>query len=236
MNKKLICFTYAGGSADFYKGLTSELAHESIDVIALEYAGHGIRRKEAMYNNFDDLALDMTNQLMQVVSEEEQYSLMGYSMGTIAVVEVLKQLIRLQTKMPDSVILAAHEPKAKAELADWSKDIQDELVKERIARFGGVPESLLANKTFWRMYLPIYRNDFNLIGQYNFDNLYLKTDIPALIMYSEADTPFYEVEKWNRYFTGDNLFQEYSGNHFFINDHISEASIIIAQWIKEDYR
>lgn len=45
---KLFCFTYAGGTATFYDDLKSILEHRGIEVIALEYSGHGERYKAAL--------------------------------------------------------------------------------------------------------------------------------------------------------------------------------------------
>ena len=48
---KLICLTYAGGNATFYDQLQKELS-KSVEVIALEYAGHGQRHKEPLYKRY----------------------------------------------------------------------------------------------------------------------------------------------------------------------------------------
>ena len=55
---KLICLTYAGGNATFYDQLQKELS-KSVEVIALEYAGHGQRHKEPLYKTFDELSRDI---------------------------------------------------------------------------------------------------------------------------------------------------------------------------------
>lgn len=236
MNSKIFTLTYAGGSSDFYTGLKDILFAKGVTLIPLEYAGHGTRRKELLYSDFSELAEDITKQILQNISEGEAYSIMGYSMGTIATVEVLKQLSNMKAPMPQKVILAAHEPKEKCELSDWNEDVSEEFIKERVLRFGGVSPELIENRVFWRVYLPIFENDFRMIEEYDFTQIGLRTDIPALVLYSETDTPFSEIENWNKYFVGPNEFREYSGNHFFINDHMEAISERIAQWVKEDNR
>ena len=234
MKNKIYGLTYAGGTADFYSTLKDILYDEGIDFVPLEYAGHGRRRKEASYKDFTQLSEDMTEHLIQNLQTDERYYLMGYSMGTIAVVEILKRLIAMKYRLPAAVILAAHEPKSKSELSGWNKDISDDVVKERIMRFGGIPNNLAMNDVFWRVYLPSYRNDFGLIGEYDFSKIGLNTDIPALIMYSETDTPYESIREWNSIFVGKNVYQEYSGGHFFINEHISEITEKIVKWINEE--
>ena len=131
------------------------------------------------------------------------YGLLGYSMGTIAMAEILKRILD-DPEIPDPVhvFLAAHEPHTKAELAGYKPDELNEWVKERTIRFGGIPEKLLKNEPFWRMYLPLYRADYTLIGKYRFEDLQFRTRIPATVFYSETDTPRKDMEGWSRFFIG----------------------------------
>ena len=182
---QLFCFTYAGGNKEFFNSIEKDLY--DVDVCALEYAGHGIRHKGEFYNSFDGLADDMFQEIRDRLFG--RYALFGYSMGSITLVEVLKRIISNKLPLPSNVFLAAHEPHTKSELIGFTNDELDNWVKDRTIRFGGVPEKLLNNKAFWRMYLPLYRADYTLIGKYKFENLSLKSDIPATVFYSEEDTP-----------------------------------------------
>lgn len=226
---QLFCFTYAGGTATFFEGIEKDLLE--FDLVKLEYAGHGTRHKEAFYQDFDELADDMFRLLKEQYAGG-QYSLLGYSMGTITLVEVLKRILAdNDMEVPSHVFLAAHEPHSKAELIGFTDDELDEWVKNRTIRFGAVPEKLLNNKSFWRMYLPIYRADYGIIGNYSFEKLTLRTTIPTTVFYSETDTPRKEMELWKRYFTGDCEFFKYEGTHFFIQNHHAEmADMIKKAW------
>lgn len=93
--------------------------------------------------------------------------------------------------MPQIHFLAAHEPRSKTDILGKNEADIDEYVKRRTIEFGGVPNSLINNNSFWRMYLPTYRADYSLIENYRFENLELRTTIPAKIFYSEEDTPVY---------------------------------------------
>ena len=146
---KMFCFTYAGGSASFYNQL-EDYVKDEIEVIKMEYAGHGIRHKESFYGNFTELAEDMYSIMKAHCDQSTEYALMGYSMGTIAVVEILKQLIRIkEIPLPKHIFLAAHEPEARNELKHFSTTEEDEIIKKRTIQFGGIPESLVSSKSFW---------------------------------------------------------------------------------------
>lgn len=221
---QLFCFTYAGGTAAFFDIIEDNL--NGIDVVKLEYAGHGERHKERFYQDFDELANDMIQKL-QSAYKGAKYALFGYSMGSITVAEVLKRIIFSDMPKPCYIFLAAHEPHSWAELPDCSDEEMDFWVKDRTIQFGAIPEKLINNKAFWRMYLPIYREDYKIIGKYDFENLDLKTQLPATIFYSEADTPLVKMKLWEKYFTGKIDFQKYDGKHFFIQDHYSEMAEVI---------
>lgn len=228
---QLFCFTYAGGTAAFFDDIEKDLPE--IDFLKLEYAGHGTRHREKFYSSFDELSDDMYRMLKEQYAGGE-YFLFGYSMGTITLVEVLKNILADSTMMkPSHVFLAAHEPHTKAELADFSSGELDEWVKRRTIMFGAVPEKLMNNKPFWRMYLPIYRADYSLIGNYRFEELDLKTTVPAAVFYSETDTPLRDMELWKQFFTGECSFHRYEGRHFFIQEHHREMAEIIRDTLQE---
>ena len=218
---QLLCFTYAGGTKDFFKVIEPDLS--SIDLVTFDYAGHGERRKEEYYKDFDELADDMFSVVKNRLYSD--YALFGYSMGSITLVEVLKRILASELPQPKCIFLAAHEPHTKSELLGFTNDELDEWVKNRTFRFGAVPEKLVNNAAFWRVYLPMYRADYTIIGKYEFEKLDLKSDIPATIFYSETDTPRTDMEQWQRFFPCE--FYQFPGTHFFIQQHHEKMGRII---------
>ncbi|MBQ9483712.1 MAG: thioesterase [Ruminiclostridium sp.] len=222
---KLFCFTYAGGNAAFFDLIEKDLP--DIELVKFEYAGHGTRHKEAFYNDFDELADDIYGVFRARYSGGD-YALFGYSMGAVALAEVLKRILGdKELDAPSHVFLAAHEPHSKAELVGYADESSDEWVRERTIRFGAVPEKLINNKSFWRIYLPLYKADYSIIGKYRFEELGLRTTVPAAVFYSETDTPTAEMELWKNYFVGRCELYRYEGNHFFIREHHKEIAAVI---------
>ena len=231
---QLFCFTFAGGSASFFDTLEQHIG-AFIEVVKLEYAGHGTRRRESFYNSFSQLAEDLYGVIRSYYRKGEDYALFGYSMGSISAVETLKKILCFsEMPRPVHMFLAAHEPRTKSELAGYSAADQDEGVKARTIRFGGIPERLIDNKSFWRVYLPVYRADYTLIKNYNFQCLDLKSEIPATIFYSETDTPYADMAQWKRFFVGECGFVRYEGSHFFIQEHCQEMANVIRRSLLRD--
>ena len=234
MNKpQLFCFTYAGGNSAFFDEISQDLM--GFEVVAPEYPGHGIRRKEKPYDDFCHLADEVFN-MCQDQYNGGKYALLGYSMGTITLVEVLRRIQNCGMRQPDYVFLAAHEPHTKSELTGFESGELDEMVKQRTIAFGAVPEQLWENKSFWRMYLPLYRADYTMIGKYRFDELKLISTVPAVVFYSESDTPLKDMKDWQKIFTVQCDFYEFSGKHFFIREHHQEIAKIIQDKMLLDMR
>ena len=89
---QLFCFTFAGGTSAFFDQLDSYIGDE-ISLVKLEYAGHGKRCHEHFYHDFSELADDMTKMILSEYHDNEPYALFGYSMGSIACIEVLRKII-----------------------------------------------------------------------------------------------------------------------------------------------
>lgn len=223
---QVFCFSIVGGTADFFN-LFDKVCSSEIEYVKLEYSGHGSRHKEPLCNNFNEIA----NDLYETIKDKYvggEYALLGYSMGCISAIEILKIILGTgEMPTPKHIFLAAHRPKAFTDITGYNQEEFSDYVKEKIIHFGGVPENLIHNNSFWRLYLPLYKQDYYMLANYDFNSLELKVDLPATFFYSESDTPLADMKEWQRYFTGPCEFVEYSGNHFFIKEYYKEIEEII---------
>lgn len=231
---QLVCFPFAGGTSSFFDQLDLYLAGK-VTLCKMEYAGHGIRHREPLYATFAELAEDLYQKLSSSLMDDGRYALFGYSMGCISVLEVLRRVVeRGELPFPVHVFLAAHEPQTKRELLNFTPTEQDEWIRQRTIDFGGIPEKLQQNKSFWRIYLPIYRADYLLIGNYDFTHIDFTCRIPTTVFYSQTDTCLADMIKWKRFFTGPCDFCCYEGQHFFIRQHAEEMADVIKEKLSRD--
>lgn len=229
---QLFCFTYAGGTAAFYNDI--EKICKGIEFVKLEYPGHGTRRKEALSEDFRELARDLLEQIKISYSGGE-YCLMGYSMGSIAEFETLQLILQENViPKPKQIFLAAHAPMKMTIIDQLSGQELSAYAKKRTIEFGGIPKELQDNKTFWRIYLPLYVADYMMISKYDFDEIAFSTDVPVTIFYSDSDTQKADMEKWKKYFRGEFEMIEYSGTHFFIYEHLDEMAEVIMKYMAKD--
>lgn len=230
-NKKflLFCFPFAGGTADFYNNL-EKACGDAVQFIKLEYSGHGARMKEPLCHSFDELTNDLYPQVMMALDDypEMDYSMIGYSMGSIVVFDMLMRMVNNGgNRSPWRVFISAHQPQPIRSLRNIPNDCMDGWVKERTIEFGGIDKRLFGNESFWRVYLPIFKADYRMIADYDFDGVDFSTDIPATVFYSEEDTPYSEMAEWKHFFTGDCDFVEYTGPHFFIEKYYQDMAEVI---------
>ncbi len=218
---RIICFTYAGGTKAFFETIEEDIPE--VDFITPEYAGHGERHREQLYTSFDELSEDIFSMIEDELYGE--YALFGYSMGSIVLADILRIILDKSLVPPKALFLAAHEPQPSGEMGQVPSENLDEWVKNRTIEFGSVPEKLVNNRAFWRVYLPVFRADYSIIEHFRFEELNYKTNIPAAVFYSEEDTPLSRMEGWNRLFPCE--YYRFDGPHFFINKFHGEIAHII---------
>ena len=214
-------FPNAGGTIELFKSLSSELQSE-FDCFSFEYPGHGTNK-----NGFcETIDLLVDNALMFFLNHHlpgTDYILMGYSMGSIVIMELLSRLKTQNTNSPMGVIIAADPP-----INMLSENVyftEEQCIKAFYMKNGNISEKLMNSKLFRRIYLPSFRNDYRIMKSYNYSELIKKEfDIRALIFYCEEDTPLEIMHGWDSCFVEAPKYIHFSGGHFFIKDHVKEIS------------
>lgn len=220
---QLFCFSYAGGTASFFTELEKDCDNK-IEFVKLEYPGHGDRRKETLCESFDEITADLYSRIKDKLTSTE-YALLGYSMGSIAVFDMLRTIeSKGEIYPPRYVFLASHEPNVEVEMLSRNEEEIDAYVRARTIAFGGIPERLLDNKSFWRTYLPIYKADYYMINKYDFHKTAYLSKVPATVFYSESDISSDLIKGWNAFFVNGCDYVQYAGGHFFINEHHKEMA------------
>ncbi|MEK7017057.1 thioesterase II family protein [Bacillus sp. FSL R9-9410] len=91
---KLFCLPYAGGSASMYYQLKGYM-HKIVDVIPIEYSGHGERISENYYASFKNMVDDIASKIIDYL-DDDQFSILGYSMGSLVAFEVYYEILACQ--------------------------------------------------------------------------------------------------------------------------------------------
>lgn len=209
---KLFCITYAGGNAKFFSDFASYI--DKFECYAIDYAGHGNRYHEKLSASFDDMVQDIASQINADLKSNEAFAVFGYSMGSIIAYECIAR--RLLKMSPGHLFVAAHYAPSISSIKTQYSSLTDEELLKTLSSFGGIDESLLNNRRFWPIYLPLIRNDYQLLETYPFDSVKPKLDVDISVFYSNKDTPFEYIKDWKKVTMKQIFFHEYSGTHFFL--------------------
>lgn len=237
MSKKvqLFCIPYAGGRKDYFNVIKKYL-NPDIEIISVDYAGHGKRKKEDFYPNFDSMVDDMALQFNARWNRESETVIFGYSMGSVVAYEMLAQQ-KLDFK-PIHIFLAANE----APDIEWDSKEVCHLSNEELAEFlvtlggfGKFDKKMLNNKVFMNMYFNPIVHDYQLLGAYKMSS-YMKIDGDVTLLYSSKDIEEDRFMEWKRFVNESSRFYDIGKNHFFMTEYPKEVAEIINQRVSESRR
>lgn len=220
MKKKiqLFCLPYAGGTIDCFKGIGDALA-ETMDIISIEYSGHGKRIKEKFYSTFQEMVDDAAAKINEQIDPEADVAVFGYSMGSIVAYEMIAQ--QKLSKEPCCMIFASHEaPDIEWESKQYYK-ADDEMFFQLIQSMGGFERctlEMLGNRFFKRMHYDPLRADYELLGMYKMSRK-ITFEVPTLLFYSEKDISKEKIQSWESFLGENGRILEVGENHFFIQTH-----------------
>lgn len=232
MSKKiqLFCLPYAGGTTEIFHEFSSYF-NKNIEVIALEYAGHGSRRKEAYYENFQLMVEDMAELMNQQMKLECEIVLFGYSMGSIVAYEIYAQ--GLLKKKPQNLFFASHEaPDVEWESKQYYKKSEEDFfhLLQNLGGFERCNLDMLQNRFFQKLHFEPVREDYRLLGQYKMSKK-VKLDVPTVIFYSPVDIKRDNIQKWKDFLCEKSEFIEIGENHFFIRDYTKDMACIFLRYL-----
>lgn len=214
---KLFCVHYAGGSAKAFQFL-SEILPAELEVIPIELPGRGKRNTGKLILNFEDACMDLVTIIKKRVDKEEKFSLLGHSMGSLLSYEIAHLLQKEKYSLSHIFLTGTKLPYQfeNKSLIEVSK--RNEEVIDRITKLGGTPSELLEHPYFLKMYLPVIKADFHLIGSYKY-NRKRKLDIPITIINGKNDPlANNDLGKWLQLTSNKVEVLTVDGGHFFLNE------------------
>jgi surfactin synthase thioesterase subunit len=222
---QLFLLPYAGGSSASFRRLTDRLDGR-IEAITVEYSGRGTRSREPLAGSFLEMLADAGEYCLVCRDSGLPYAIMGYSMGSIIAYE-----LTVQRKLPGEqkhLFLAAEvSPKDRALELQKVKNPTDEHILERARRLGGFDERMLQNERFAQVFIRPMLSDYRNFFSYRFSGCDERCGVDATVLYSDSDTAFADVQKWDELMEGTPDYYAFSGGHFFINQHYEELADIV---------
>jgi surfactin synthase thioesterase subunit len=212
---KLIAFAYAGGDGHIYYRMKNKFSKYGIDLLPYMYKGRSSRVNEGCYSSLFEVGLEATEFIKNNIDVEEDYMLLGHSMGSIVAFECYQQLMRIGYKLPKKIFFSGQYPPDKLNKVKYDLENDTKLVYQ-LSKLGAISTDLLSIPEFKEIFLPIIRNDLRLIEEYTF-KISQKIIVPTIILTGSQDEIKGEkVEGWADHSTLKPVFIEIEGNHFFL--------------------
>lgn len=225
---QVFCLTYAGGTASFYDTI-EKACDKNIEFIKFEYPGHGIKNKEKLCYSIDEVVEKFYLELKEK-NNGEPYAILGYSMGSLIAIYALQYIyLKNEKQLPNHIFICAHCPHIIVKLNEINENNIDDYVKKRTVEFDAIPNKLLNNNIFWRMYLPIYKADYTMINTFDIESFKFKTSVPATVFYGKNDIASQNISDWNKFFDKEIEYIGYNSGHFFIKEYYKDMAMVIQE-------
>lgn len=225
----LYAFSYAFGGGNIYWE-TEMFLDNNINMIPLDYPGHESRYSEELLSSIQDMAEEAYNQICNKLNEE--YSLLGYSMGGYVCYELYHIIKRNNKKLPTNIFLfATNEPEYKYKYMS-GESMSLTQVKEILEEMGATSKEILNNDEVIEMVAPIVRKDISAIENY-IPTSYMvgKIECPVTIVRGSKEKNENCQTEWNKYFESECEYIVIDGEHFFMfeddGNHLKECVDII---------
>lgn len=212
MRNELYLLPYAGGSSLSY--FRWEFG-ESIDVVPLDYKGHGTRFKEKLDSSFEELTKDITSLILNQ-TDGKNVNIFGHSMGSLVAWDVVNRLNDEGVECRNLIVSACPPPHL------FNYEFYKSLATEDgFLRFihneNRLRDNQVNSKLFREVIAPVAINDYKLLYKYRrrFGN---KLRMQITCLYGDLDSMFDKntLDGWQEYSTKRIIKKELKGNHYYI--------------------
>lgn len=192
-----------------------------LNVIPVEYPGHGIKMSTPLCDCPDVLAQEIAENINRDVSKRQHsFALFGHSLGAALLWKVINYLDASTRPFLSLIIVSGRPSYQHTRHMPLKHLLTDEELIEALTHYNGTPKAILDNKNTLSFFLRILRNDFLVNDRLLADNP-KKTTVPLLALYCDDDTDIADKTKmdaWSAY--SENWLGSYvfAGGHFYFNN------------------
>jgi surfactin synthase thioesterase subunit len=215
--KRLLCFPYAGGGANIFRGWEHEL--RAVELGAVQLPGREWRRNEKPYKSMSTLVDYLLPEISAWLDDARPSFFFGYSMGAALAYELATRIHQSDhSNLQGLFVAACRAPQLFGKMPKLFRMQDDEFVAA-IKRFGGLPDIIQSEPDLLKLALPALRADFEVLGTYLWQRC---TPLPfSVTVYGATQDPLAtraDLAQWREQTSNDFKLRLFSGGHFFIND------------------
>jgi surfactin synthase thioesterase subunit len=222
---RLYCFHHAGGGAAAYRGWP-EAVGPGVEIVAIRLPGRENRFAEPRFRRMTDVVEALRGPLRAGL--DRPYAFFGHSLGALVAYETARVLVRDGCPPPVHLFAAASPfPDRESPRGPGSQlhAVPDDVLIERLGRYGGLPESLLAQQAMLAVMLPTIRDDLEIGATY----LAAGTGglpCPVTVLAGADDQTVSQegLASWRMATSGSFQIRVLRGGHFFVTESVAETA------------
>jgi surfactin synthase thioesterase subunit len=214
----LFIFPHAGGSANFYVPFARTFTAD-IKRIAVQYPGRRGAHDLGSFKSVPELADGVYEKLSPVVGSGDRVAFFGHSMGAMVAFEVTRRFEDRGMRVEALFISGCGAPGRVG--YDYIPE-SDRGLLDVVAEVTGAKAEFLQNEEFAAKILPTLRG-FKAISNYDCPPD-ARVSCPIHAFYADDDevATREKVAPWAERTTSEFAIREFSGHHFYLNDHLPE--------------
>lgn len=225
---RLFCLPFAGGSAYAYNPFREHLP-ERIELVPIELPGHGRRMREPLLSTLPEMIEEVLGQLRRH-GLDTPYAIYAHSMGGLLSYLLARRILADGLPAPRRLIISGCSAPPLIPKESKKSHLPKPRFVEMLEELGGCPPEILANAELLDLFEPVLRADFKAVESYVYQAL-PPLDLPFTLLYGDRDAEAGRatISPWQNETTRPIALHEFSGDHFFIFEHLPEIGRIIAE-------
>lgn len=224
----MFCLPYAGGGASAFNSWPDALP-DTVELQAVQLPGRESRYSEPMFTQILETASALATSIEPYL--DRPYALFGYSMGALIAFELMRELRRRGSHLPEQLFVAARRAPQNSPICPPLTHLTLDGFLEKMRHYYDPPQGAWELPELLEIILPPLRADMRMCEGYIYHpEPPFDCPIHAFAGHSDICSPPDIVQAWREQTTGDFEMDVFEGGHFFINTALDDLqSAIIAR-------
>jgi pyochelin biosynthetic protein PchC len=226
----VVLLPHAGGAAHAYAPLI-KLVRPDVDLVGVEYPGHGTRWSEPAAEDPEDIVSEVARRLLS--EPNHQIVLLGHSLGGILGYEVAGRLQNAGRPVAAFIASSSRAPHVYHEDPDRLDLLSREELERELLRRGDIPADVAEERELLSLVIPLMMRDLRLAARYVPPSPLRQLDHSVLAVGGTEDSgvPPEMLAAWEAVAGSEFRCELQPGGHFYYRNRLPELARLIGQMV-----